>query len=148
MNTPSTDATRRLMLLHIESVALGVFEEEVTAVVEWSEPTPLPFAPASVLGVVSVQGRMFTVLEIGGILGASVKANRQLIVVLRGDEQLAIAVDATDPVLEIDLAEIDGSTSRLISGTARVAGERVLLLDIDGLFHGAIQGYERRRRRF
>ena len=67
---------------------------EVATVVSWRKPTPLPHPPAPILGVVSIQGRMLTVVD-PAILFAEDggQSARSSIVALRGDEQLALAVD-------------------------------------------------------
>jgi chemotaxis signal transduction protein len=142
----------RLGLLHIDSLTLGVFEEQVIAVNEWSEPTPLPFSPGAVLGIVCVEGRMFTVLDIGGLLGtAAISARRPLIVALRGEEQFAMAVDSWEPSLQVsssDIETIEESSSRLICRIVKLEDEQIPLLETSELFSEVIQGRDRRRRRF
>jgi purine-binding chemotaxis protein CheW len=139
----------KVRLLQVQALTLGVSEEKVLTVVKWAAPTPLPFAPPSVIGVVSVQGRMFTVLDVGVLLDNKFAVqNAGAIVALRGDEQLALAVDDTRDVVEVKAGEIKAeSASNLIRGTISVRGKDVLLLDIDSLFAGVIRGHERRRRR-
>src|SRR5688500_20133213 len=67
----SEDANRfhKLRLFQVASVQFGILAEDVTAIVEWREPTPLPRAPESVLGIVSIQGHMLTVLDVATLLG-------------------------------------------------------------------------------
>jgi hypothetical protein len=104
--------------LQIGSKRVGVFEHDVFTVTSWSEPTPLPFAPDAVLGVVAIESRMFTVLDLG-------THQRNQIVALRGSEQLALAVDSNE-----------------------ISQEEVQLLDLSSLFATVMKGQERRRRRF
>ena len=114
----------------------------------WTEPAPLPFAPPSVLGIVSLQGRMFTVVDAAVLLARKAATQRRSIVALRGDEQLALAVDESLEVISINPDDVVNETDReLIQGTLRLNGKQVLLLDIDSLFAGIIRGRERRRRR-
>jgi chemotaxis signal transduction protein len=142
----------RLGLLRIDSLTLGVFEEQVMAVNEWSEPTPLPFSPDAVLGIVCVEGRMFTVLEISGLLGtAAIGTRRPFIVALRGEEQFALAVDSweTPPqVSSSDIENIEEFSSRLICRVVKLGDQQIPLLETSELFSEVIQGRERRRRRF
>ena len=141
----------RLGLLHIDSLTLGVFEEQVLAVNEWSEPTPLPFSPDAVLGIVCVEGRMFTVLDIGGLLGTAISARRPFIVALRGEEQFALAVDSWETPLKVsssDTETIEESSSRLICRIVKLGDQQIPLLETSELFSEVIQGRERRRRRF
>ena len=125
-------------------------EEEVLTVADWTEPTPLPFAPSSVLGIVSIHGRMFTVVDIDVLLEIdSTIENPRFILALRGDEQLAIAANNADQVFESDVEDkTPGSNSNLVRGTVSVNGRTVSLLEVENLFAGVIRGRERRQRRF
>jgi chemotaxis signal transduction protein len=127
---------------------LGVVEEEVLTVVEFTQPTPLPFAPVSVMGITSVQGRMFTVVNVASLLDRDVVYEEpRFIVALRGDEQLALAVDEASEVEEVKTDFIaNKSESSLIRGKTQVRGKDLLVLDTDELFAGLIRGQERRRR--
>ena len=121
----TVNEARQLRALQIGSKRVGVLEDDVFTVAEWSEPTPLPFAPDSVLGIVAIESRMFTVLDLGSHLGSGPATRRKQIVALRGDEQLALAVDSFEN-----------------------AQEDVALLDLSTLFATVMKGQERRRRRF
>ena len=125
-------------------------EEEVLTVADWTEPTPLPFAPSCVLGIVSIHGRMFTVVDIDVLLEtSSTLKSRRFVLALRGDEQLAIAVEKADQIIEADIEDKRPETnSSLIRGSFRVNGRAGLLLEVDNLFAGVIRGRERRQRRF
>src|SRR5205085_11415722 len=62
---PPEDApreTRELFVLSAGGQLFAVSAEETDGVTEGLEPAPLPDAPAAVLGVVSMRGRMRTVL--------------------------------------------------------------------------------------
>ena len=144
-----SNAVSRIRLLQVSSITLGVPEEQVLTLTEWNEPTPLPFAPKSVFGVASIQGRMFTVVDVGLILDAetSLQGDR-MIVALNGDEQLALAVNSAKESIEIDESQVTSEgESTLIRGRVQLDGKDVLLLDVDALFAGVIRGKERRRRR-
>jgi len=134
--------------MRVESLTLGVPDEMILEISDWTEPAPLPFAPPSVLGIVSLQGRMFTVVDAAVLLARKAATQRRSIVALRGDEQLALAVDESLEVISINPDDVVNETDReLIQGTLRLNGKQVLLLDIDSLFAGIIRGRERRRRR-
>jgi len=136
-------------LLGVNAITLGVLEEQVLTSIEWTDPTPLPFGPASVCGVVSIQGRMFTVVDVGLILGSQTGIQEpRFIVALRGDEQLALAVTEANDIVEIDPKEITPEAeSTLVRGKIQLDGKEISLLDIDALFAGVIRGRERRKRR-
>lgn len=144
-----TNDSVKISLLRTSSITVGVIEDQLLSVIDWVELTPLPFGPTSVFGVVSVQGRMFTVVDIETILGVSTERHEtSMIAALRGDEQLAIAVEGTSDVVEINLGDVNPEPeSTLIRGKVQVNNLDVLLLDLDALFAGVIRGRERRRRR-
>jgi len=143
-----SEDVRSLRLLRVDSLTLGVPDEMILAISDWTDPTPLPFVPPSVLGIVSMHGRMFTVVDAAGLLALNAATQSRSIVALRGDEQLALAVDETLEIVSIKPDEVvNGTEEDLIQGTIRLNGEQVLLLDVDSLFAGVIRGRERRRRR-
>jgi len=129
----------------------GVPANEVTTITEWREPTPLPHAPESVLGVVSIQGRMLTVLNpalLAETETAFHESNRHIIA-LGGDEQLALAVSEIDELIEHETSpNTVGTKERFVLEVLQRAGVEVRILNVAELFSAALQGRERRRRRF
>src|SRR5438067_8661756 len=105
-DTPQ-DETRELLLLRAGARAFAVFADETDGVADGLKPTPLPHAPRAVLGVVSVRGRMRTVLDPLALVGdneetesaATVAPAPLFIVALRGDEQLALAAESDGGVV-------------------------------------------------
>jgi purine-binding chemotaxis protein CheW len=150
----SEEIVRKLRLFRAGSRQFGIFVDEIATVAEWREPTPLPHAPKSVLGVVSLQGRMLTVLDLTALTNgqtASSKRSHQHIVSLRGDEQLALAVGALGETIEIAEGDLESgreATGSLIAGVINHNSAEINVLNLKQLFSSAIQGRERRRRRF
>jgi chemotaxis signal transduction protein len=104
---------------------VGVPEEMILAISDWTEPTPLPFAPPSVQGIVSMHGRMFTVID-AAVLLARNGSTKSFIVALRGEEQLALAVDEIIGTVSIKPDEVvNGTEKDLIQGAIRLNGEQV-----------------------
>ncbi|HEV7473775.1 MAG TPA: chemotaxis protein CheW [Pyrinomonadaceae bacterium] len=152
----SKDEHCTLQLVRAGAVQFGLLADGIAAIVPWLEPAPLPQAPKSVLGVVSIQGRMLTVLELAALAGseaissaAPVDSARRIIA-LRGDEQLALAVDAVGEIVTISTQDLKpGLDERaLILGTLQLEGSEINVLNLRDLFPAAIRGRERRRRRF
>src|ERR687893_1631183 len=89
--TTRRDAARAVLLLRAGGLAFAVYADECECVTPWAEPAPLPHAPATVLGVAPVRGRMRTVLDPARLLetpGQSPEhrpAARALIASLAGD---------------------------------------------------------------
>lgn len=147
-------ATRKLQLLSVGSFVLGVFEDEIATIAEWRKPTPLPHGPPTVLGVVSIQGRMLTVLDLLPLLGGTANgdgASRGFVVALRGDEQIALAVEEKGETLELtttDLQPLSEPASRAVYTTISYRDQLINVIDVKVIFPAALQGRQRRRRRF
>jgi purine-binding chemotaxis protein CheW len=83
---------------------LGIFEDEIATIAEWRRPTPLPHAPPEVLGVVSIQGRMLTVLDPLSLFGETTTLlgfSPGILVALLGDEQIALAIETKGETLDL-----------------------------------------------
>jgi chemotaxis signal transduction protein len=153
----ATGALRKLQLVRAGAFHFGIFASEIATTASWRKPTPLPLAPKSVLGVVSIQGRMLTVLDLTTLTsrepvssGATLNGNRHLIA-LRGDEQLALAVDAlgdTVDVLDRDLQPRQETAGTLSRGTLQLEDSEISILNLKEFFLAAIEGRQRRQRRF
>ena len=145
---------RNLQLFRAGSFHFGIFADDIAAIVAWREPTPLPHAAKSVLGVVSVQGRMLTVLDLATLTGHEASSSdvaAQHLIALRGDEQLALAIETLGETIEIaeDVFHAKRETGEaLFLGVLHRDGAEINILNPKELFPTAIQGRERRRRRF
>jgi chemotaxis signal transduction protein len=150
-------AARKVQLVSAGESQFGIFADDISAIVTWREPAPLPYAPKSVLGVVSIEGRMLTVLDLTRLQVNQARADDARrpswshLVGLRGDEQLALAVDTVGEKIELDDSDLNsqpGTVNALVLGVMHRNGAEIKLLNVSELFPAAIQGHERRRRRF
>ena len=152
--TTPRDNARAILLLRAGGLAFAVYAEECECVTPFAEPAPLPHAPATVLGVAPVRGRMRTVLDPARLLetqglSREQRPPRALIASLAGDEQLALACDSSEPAA-LDAHEHispPASPSFPTHGSFQHGGETVHLLDPTRLFDAAMSGTERRRQR-
>lgn len=153
--TTPRDTGRALLLLHAGGFAFAVYADECECVTPWAEPAPLPHAPASVLGVSPVHGRMRTVLDPARLFDAPGLPHERpptahaFIASLNGDEQLALACDASEPFTlnAEDVLSNTQSPALPARGSFQHDGETVYLLDPARLFDAAMSGTERRRQR-
>ena len=150
------DQSRELQLLRSGATEFAIFTDDIATIAEWREPTPLPKAPKAVLGVVSVQGRMLTVFDLAAMSNTAAgpadgsSALPTHIVALRGDEQLALAVTAVGETLVVSNSELNqpAKEERLVLKVMSRGRLNLRVLDVKELFPAALQGRERRRRRF
>lgn len=129
-NDNSTNSETKVRLFTRGPSRFGVLEREIAAIVDWQTLAPLPHAPESVMGVAGVHGRMLTVLDVTKLGEPDSTVSEEVpkkIIALRGDEQLALAAD--------DLVDA-------------YSEDEVTILSVKDLFAAAIQGRERRQRRF
>ncbi len=149
------EAGRELVVAQVGVWNIGIFADEVERVSSWRAPVPLPHAPPAVLGVVSVRGRMLTLLDPATLLGTerTGRAFRSAssIIVLRGDEQLALAVNHVDRNIEVHADELappaEDISSAVVCGVVRSEHRHTVVLDARELFAAATHGEDRRRQR-
>ncbi|HEX8173942.1 MAG TPA: chemotaxis protein CheW [Pyrinomonadaceae bacterium] len=152
-----TRERRELLVARCGERLIAVFADEAETVVAWKRPSPLPNAPASVLGAVSVRGRISTVLDPLALLGEGgtredeAAASFNFIITLRGEEQLALGVERAERIIEIfadDVRPLGGSNGpAVVRGLLQTDGKLIAVLNVRELFTAAMQGTERRRRR-
>jgi purine-binding chemotaxis protein CheW len=145
---------RELLVARCGERLIGVFADEAEQVTDWKQPSPLPGAPEGVLGVVSVRGRISTVLDPLAVLGerrGEEATGFAFIITLRGDEQLALAVERAERIIEIFTDDVEplgsSSDSSVVRGLLQADGKLVAVLNVRELFTAALLGTERRRKR-
>jgi len=140
----------------IRDHAFAVFTDQVEGTVESKPFAPLPRAPAGVIGVTCVHGRMLTVLDPAALLESGVASwprNLPHVIALRGEEQFALAAEICRDTITVSAEDIErGIETKLPAdvavGLVRYGGEEILVLDTNKLVNMAVQHKERRRRRF
>ena len=145
----SQESIRQFRVFKRGDAKFAVTANEIVTVAEWRRPTPLPHSPPAVLGVVSIQGRMLTLLDPLVLLGgaSNENGNEKLIVALRGDEQLGLIVDETSDNLTAEISLLDDPASNSL-GVISHEGDSIKVMDVNKLFSLAIRGRERRKRGF
>jgi chemotaxis signal transduction protein len=151
--TNSEESARKVQLFRTGAFAFGVFENEVATIADWREPTPLPHAPESILGVVSIQGRMLTLLNPAFLAGGETFPTDGVyrkIIALRGDEQLALAATEIHEIINHSSTERGKADhqEKFVVNIMASADSEFRILNVSELFPAALRGRERRRRRF
>ncbi|MDQ1592110.1 MAG: hypothetical protein QOG71_2737 [Pyrinomonadaceae bacterium] len=130
------DATRRrLFVMRSGARLFAVYADEVEATSENLKPTPLPFAPTPVRGLVSQRGRILTLIDPLPLLppitphnattGTTTDAQTSaptgttaplpFVVALKGDEQLALSVESIEHEVELYDDEAEAATDNTAS---------------------------------
>ena len=150
--------TCELLLLRAGGQLFAVRAEEADGEPQaCARPTPLPRAPRAVLGVIALRGRMRTVLDPSALVVENQSeeetgrdgAARALVVALRGDEQLALAVESVEGVIRVPATSLAPAQrpARPLRAALEHEGSSLLVLDPAQLFDAAMRGTERRRPR-
>ena len=145
---------RRLQTFRAGALLFGIHDDQVAATAEWRRPTPLPHAPPAVLGIVCIHGRMWTVLDPLQLLSDTVNQNERswnFIVALRGDEQLALAIEDNTGAIEIPASDLESTSATAggaVAAVLRLPDRVINVIEVKELFPTAMRGRERRRRRF
>ena len=152
----ASSARRALIVARAGRHRLAVFADESEGVSKFSDPAPLPFAPPAVLGVIAVRGRMRTLIDPLPLLQATATpaptvddAAPAIALLLKGDEQLALAVAGVERAADVSADSILPlePAHDFARGTITLDGAHVLVLDPARLFEAAMRGHERRRGR-
>lgn len=149
MNNPND--TTEFLLFQAAARWFAVAKEEVADIAEQRPVTKLPFAPPAVLGIVSVRGRILTVLCPLALMETKPEklSTVPVVIALCGDEQLALAADRCGEPVNITANEIHDDDAPM-AATRRsfvYQGQRVTVFEPARLFSTALAGLDRRRRR-
>jgi len=114
----------------------------VNSIIRYEEATPVPRAPASVLGVINLRGRIVPVVDLKMRFSGQPFAPepQSRIVVAEGAAgPVGVAVDAANEVVEFADADLQpvpegvlaAETARAFTGVVERDGSLVILLDLD-----------------
>jgi purine-binding chemotaxis protein CheW len=125
---------------------LGVDIREVSQISRPQKTTPVPHAPASVLGVINMRGEVNTVIDLGMVLGfPPIQATahvRQVIVRYEG-EQVGLLVDRLADIICVRREAIgprpenlNGLDARFLWGVCQLERELLTVLDLEQTLAG------------
>lgn len=124
-------------------LTLALPPQVVSEVTGFSPPTPVPFTPDWIEGVISVRGQIVPVLDLGlffGLSGAQRDAHRRILVVDNGEHQFAVWADrihgvegVSEATLEQPLESIPKELLDCSLGQFRQMDRLVIALDLERL---------------
>jgi purine-binding chemotaxis protein CheW len=115
-----------------EDYALSV--DDVLEVCAFGEITPVPGAPAAVLGLTNLRGNVIAVVNLAAILRLAGQPRRgRIVVAAQGDRRAALAVDSVVGVEQLPASAESTESSHLI-GAALVDGSLVGVIDVKSVF--------------
>lgn len=117
----------------------GLGVEEVHEVIRHGEPSSVPLAPAGIVGLINLRGKIATVVDLAERLGRprAIVRSRNLGLVLRNDEsvvsllidRIGDVVPVTDEQFEPPPETLKGTARQLIRGTYKLDDGLLLSLD-------------------
>lgn len=142
-NHADADDVSAHLIKHV-SFALGeetyaINAARVNEVLRYTEITPVPGAPAFILGIINLRGNVVTVINGRGVFGLpnnTVSEQSRIIVVDIEDFALGILVDKVSAIVDLNAREIetppatgDETGARFIQGVYNEDGELLILVD-------------------
>jgi chemotaxis signal transduction protein len=93
------------LVFEIESQAFALTLDAVAVVVSVDQMGRLPFAKSALDGVILVQGKLVSVLDLS-LVGGGKRATGRFVVVLSGSDRLGLRADDVRGIVDIDAARL------------------------------------------
>lgn len=137
-----------LLVFRAGSVWYAVGASSVTRVLRWTDPLPVPGAPAFVKGVINSDGQILPVLDLAALLGSSgshagaAPEDSQRCIVLQAEDHPAAAiVDEIFGLSEVARSALeDGSSEGAVAQTFALHERMVSVLNVPRLLSLALLG--------
>jgi purine-binding chemotaxis protein CheW len=134
------DSQQLAVSCFVGNTLCGVDTEPVQEIVKVGHITPVHHAPAYVVGIMNLRGRVVTVIDLGLKLqlGATpLTADSRILIVAWQGEALGLLIDTVLGVVPVDRAEmkpppenVRGVQSDMVEGVCRVDDRLMALLDL------------------
>jgi purine-binding chemotaxis protein CheW len=132
------DDTVQLLVFKLDRRRFGVPLEQVRRVIGAVEPTPLPQAPAVVLGVIDLQGTIVAALSVRGKFGLAprpIALEDQFLIAQTPRRTVALLVDEAVGVVQRSKKEIVATETLVeqsaIGGITRLRDDLLLIQDME-----------------
>jgi purine-binding chemotaxis protein CheW len=135
-----TAAEVELATFYAADLLLGIPIHEVEEISRSCAVTPVPGAPASVCGVMSLRGEVVTVLDLRVVIGlGKTECTKQTrnVIVHAGGERIGLLVDRVADVVRAATADLlpppanmNGAESTMFRAVCRMESELLVLVDV------------------
>jgi purine-binding chemotaxis protein CheW len=135
-----TAAEVELATFYVADLLLGIPIHKVEEISRYCSVTPVPGAPESVCGVMSLRGEVVTVLDLRAVLGlGKTEQSRQPrdVIVQAGGERIGLLVDRVADVVRAVTADLlpppanmSGADSAMFQAVYRMENELLVLVDV------------------
>ena len=143
---------QQLMVFDLADEGFGVDISAVREIIRLQEITQVPRTPEFVEGVINLRGKVIPVIDLRKRFGLTVEVESQdnrIVVVVIGDQDIGVIVDAVKEVLRIPTDSVEPPASVIttadsvyILGIAKLDSRLIILLDLQKVLtedeHGAL----------
>jgi len=135
-----TAAEVELATFYVADLLLGIPIGKVEEISRYCSVTPVPGAPESVCGVMSLRGEVVTVLDLRAVLGLGkieYTGQTRNVIVQAGGERIGLLVDRVADVVRAVTADLlpppanmSGADSSMFQAVYRMENELLVLVDV------------------
>ena len=137
-------APSQVVVFRLGEEEYGIAIESVEGIIRRETPTPVPYAPPSMEGVINLRGRIVPVVDLARRFDMPPReptGHSRIVIAQLKDQLVGLAVDAATEVLTLPEGAVEpapdvvGSSamSDVISGVARVEDRLVVLLRVENI---------------
>ena len=137
------DPVSRWVTFRLDHETYGIDVMQVREVLRSTEVSPVPGAPAYVLGIISLRGNVVTIIDLRDRFGLSSRETddaSRILILESGDYVVGFLVDSVREVVELSASEVEpapdtgsGDSSRFISGLTNRKDGLLILVDASKL---------------
>lgn len=134
-------SARQFATFEVDDTLFGVEVQQVQEVLQFSEYTAVPLAPAAIGGLFNLRGQVIAAVDLRVRLGLDRHAMDgpvMNVILRREDEAVSLLVDRIGEVVELDEREFEpppetlaGAARSLVLGTYKIGDRLMLVLDVD-----------------
>ena len=138
-----TEPVSRWVTFQLEDETYGIDVMQIREVLRSADISPVPGAPAFVLGIINLRGNVVTVIDTRvrfGLPSAEIDDLSRIIVIESEAQVVGILVDSVAEVVDLHLSEIDSApnvgneeSSRYIQGVANFDNNLLIVVDLNKL---------------
>ena len=139
-DTIADTETLQLVIFTLGSEQYALPIERVQEIIRYTEPRSVTSSDPSILGVISLRGKIIQVYDLSSRLGrhALAQGEGNIIVVDTDEEPVGVVVDGVNEVTTIQRSQIEPlptATGDLIGGIAKLGDRLVVLINPEHAIH-------------
>ncbi len=135
------DNTKQIVVINLGEVQYGFPIEEVNEIIKYIPPTKVPNAPSYSEGVISIRGKVHSVIDLGTFLGMEKKqTDKNTKIIIASEQSVGLIVDDVSKIVKPKDEEIDTNinlptffNNYYISYVLKIDGSLIFVLDMSSI---------------